>query len=148
MEIKIKYINKKIIAGLLAGTMALSLTGCGKYSETSTGGYYLTGSYGFSELETANVYIQKNKVGVFVVILKNVSVEDSQLTGYEILTDARYRILNENVVMSFSLQDYLLSKKLINSSYCKNDFEKIYSMLNEEYIINGEIAKEKINKKK
>lgn len=148
MNVNFKYISKKIVAGLMASTMILSTSGCGKYSEIESGGYYLTAAYSFRELKTAKVYVQKNTAGASVVILRSAYLEDGYLCGYEILTDASYKTLQSDVIVNFNLQDYLLSKNLIDSSYSNDDFEKIYSMLKEEYIINEQINEAKINVKK
>lgn len=143
--------KRRMIAGILAGMMTLSFSGCSKYSGNEDGGYYLTENYSLNELKSVKVHVVNNDVGEYVIILKGPSLvenvgEEGYIRGLEILTDAEIDISPKEVVESFKLHDYLFTKEMIKDRYTSEDFEEIYSMLNKEYINNQ--GKKVITKKK
>ena len=103
MKGNFKYINKKMLAGILVGAITFSVAGCGceakpNYVETSKGVYELSNSIDFSELKDYQLVEMKvdNKVDLYVTYQKQKNVggvyySPDYITMY-------YNVLNNEII--------------------------------------------------
>ena len=91
MKLNFKYINKKMLAGIMVGAVAFSIAGCGceaksNYVEISEGVYELSNSIDFSELKDYQLVEMKvdNKVDLYGNRIKTIiNIFLSQSTIYK-----------------------------------------------------------------
>lgn len=153
MKIKIKYINKKIIAGLLAGTIALSLTGCtyydGKYETNENGEVELIDTYSYDEVKefyllelktsvgTTSYFVRKFKQGYVYYNDNNVAyyTYDIYTNAYLGNVDYANNIFvepeNFEIINLETLDSYLIGLNFIKANYNIEDLKWLHNQIEE-----------------
>lgn len=163
MKLNFKYINKKMLAGIMVGAVAFSIAGCGceaksNYVEISEGVYELSNSIDFSELKDYQLVEMKvdNKVDLYVTYQKekifdgvyidgvtysldyitmyyNVLNNEIIYTNYDI-DQKENSIKNENTLLKEeNMFDYLIAYNEIQDSYTKEDIERILGKIKKDW---------------
>lgn len=162
LKANFKYINKKIIAGLMAGTIMLSLSGCGepKYKEITTGIYELDGSVSLNDLKKYLLLELKinDKTDLYLAYEEKLYEDGTKInnlaTGYyyeyinvfdKTVLYTYYRdnqksesVQNENTLINVyeNIEDYLVQFNEIKSSYTKEDLERILNRIKQNWQYN------------
>lgn len=163
MKVNFKYINKRMVAGLMAGTIMLSLVGCGepKYKEITTGIYEMDGSVSLNDLkkylllelkinDKTDLYLayteRINGDGAknpgllnFGTYYKYINVFDNTALYTEYIDSPKKEsVQNENTLINTyeNIEDYLVQFNEIKSSYTKEDLERILNRIKQNWQYN------------
>lgn len=159
MKLKIQYINKKMLAGIMLGAVAFSIAGCGceaksNYVEISEGVYELSNSIYFDDLKTYQLVEMKvdGKVDLYITEknTKTLAVyyakKSAQLVTYHnvlnneiiytVYDDSKKEnnVENKNTLLKEeNMFDYLIAYNEIQDSYTKEDIERILGKIKEDW---------------
>lgn len=143
LKINFNYINKKIIAGLLAGTMTLSLAGCGyddKYEVNENGEVELVDTYSYDEVRnfyflelktndgTAS-YLARQGIGFYQEIYDVYTNTYLGTIDYE--KNRFVKPANVEIINLETLDSYLIGFNFIKSSYNKDDLDCLHQQIKE-----------------
>lgn len=159
MKGNFKYINKKMLAGIMVGAITFSVAGCGceakpNYVETSKGVYELSNSIDFSELKDYQLVEMKvdGKVDLYITEknTKTLAVyyakKSAQLVTYHnvlnneiiytVYDDPKKEnnVENKNTLLKEeNMFDYLIAYNEIQDSYTKEDIERILGKIKKDW---------------
>lgn len=143
LKINFNYINKKIIAGLLAGTMTLSLAGCGyddKYEVNENGEVELVDTYSYDEVRNFYFLELKTNTGTSSYLARH---GDSHINRiYDVYTNVYLGTIdydnntfvepeNLEIINLEKLDSYLIGFNFIKSSYNKDDLDYLHQQIKE-----------------